>query len=490
MNGGQNKSRRQIHRFFIGILCSLFITYSALTVVRHSHYESGAYDLGIFDQTVWQYSRFLSPFNTIKERLVLGDHLNLTLPLLSPLYWIWSDALMILMFQAAWLVFSAYGVWRIGVRRGISTYVSFGIAMVYGLFYGVQQAIIFDFHASIIGVGLVVWTAYFFETNQYRRMWASVALLLLTQENMGIALAGLGCVYLLHPKKRMIAVSWIGLGVLYTLIATRIVAWISPVGFEYAPALPDSAYDFIVQLFDHADKLQVWAWSFGWFSFVPLLSPGAVMAVFLDLSQYFLSGPNFVRNWTTLTHHRAMLAPFLALGTFDVLLYAKRPAVRMCIGIGMVLTMLVLQYMLHMPLNKLTKPVFWKQELWMSDMSALISQIPSDGVLAAQHNIVPHVSQRKEIYLAWPRSHVATDPRCAPIRHDDTRDCWWLDFPNSVQYLVVDVRPYQWLTQILETDGHFQEAVGNMEARKAINMIRSVGNARLYSVDSTTIVNQ
>lgn len=488
MNGGLNKSRRLYHRFFIGILCSVFIAYSALSVVRHSHYETGAYDLGIFDQTVWHYSRFMVPYNTIKERLIFGDHLNLTLPLVSSLYWIWSDVRMLLVFQSMWIVVSAYGIYRIGLRRGMSAFVGIGVAVLYVLFYGFQQAVIFDFHASIIGVGCLVWTAYFFEAKQYRRMWIFVALLLLTQENMGIALAGLGCMYMHSTKKRFIPTAWIVLGIVYTIVATRIVAWVSPVGFEYAPLLPRSFSAYITQFFDSPDKIQVWLRSFGWFAFVPLFSPGTVVAVFLDLSQYFLTGPNFVRNWTTLTHHRAMLAPFLVLGTFDVLMYLKQSVVRSWIVVGMVLSVFVLQYMWHMPLNKLVKPQFWRQEQWMLDTDTLIRYVPLHGVVAAQHNIVPHISQRKDIYLVWPRAHVASDPRCAPIRRNDSRDCWWLDFPNTVQYLVVDTRPYQWVTQILETDDHVQEAVKNMEMRKAITPMQSIGTVRLYSVDATVVV--
>ncbi|MBI3559955.1 DUF2079 domain-containing protein, partial [Candidatus Gottesmanbacteria bacterium] len=76
----------------------LSVLYSTLSIIRHNHFQSGGFDLGVYDQAVWQYSRFQWPYNTIKDRFILGDHLTLTLPLLAPLFWFWSDARTLLIF--------------------------------------------------------------------------------------------------------------------------------------------------------------------------------------------------------------------------------------------------------------------------------------------------------------------------------------------------------------------------------------------------------
>ena len=88
-------------------LLALSLLYSTLALLRHAHFQSGGFDLGLYDQTVWKYAHFLSPYNTIKDRFILGDHLNLTLPLIAPLYWLWSDVRLLLIFQAFWLSFSS-----------------------------------------------------------------------------------------------------------------------------------------------------------------------------------------------------------------------------------------------------------------------------------------------------------------------------------------------------------------------------------------------
>lgn len=88
----------------------LSIFYSFLSVIRHNNYQSGAFDLGIFDQAIWQYGHFVIPFNTIKERFILGDHLTLTLPLFAPLFYIWDDVRILLITQAIWIAFSSVAI--------------------------------------------------------------------------------------------------------------------------------------------------------------------------------------------------------------------------------------------------------------------------------------------------------------------------------------------------------------------------------------------
>src|SRR3989344_3723673 len=91
---------------------ALSFAYSLLSVTRHNHFESGGFDLGIYDQGVWLYSQFQIPYSTIKERFILGDHLTLTLPLLAPLFYVWDDVRILLIFQAFWLSFSSLALYK------------------------------------------------------------------------------------------------------------------------------------------------------------------------------------------------------------------------------------------------------------------------------------------------------------------------------------------------------------------------------------------
>lgn len=182
--------------------------------------------------------------------------------------------------------------------------------------------------------------------------------------------------------------------------------------------------------------------------------------------------------WTPFKHHRAILGVFLALGTLDALVLLKRWKAAPLILLSVAL---MFQYLWHLPLNKLVKAEYWKEEQWMSDNRALFATVPPGAAVATQQNFVPHLSHRNQIYLAWPRVH-DFDPSTLLGTACGHAGCWWLDFDKRAQYLVMDTRPDQWLTQILESNDHWQESIGNMEKMGRITLAESVGAAKLYRI--------
>ncbi len=465
-------------KLLIGWIIILSILYATLSIVRHNHFQSGGFDLGLYDQSVWQYSRLEWPYNTVKERFILGDHLTLTLPLLAPLFWLWNDVRMLLIFQAVWISISTYAIYKLCLHRKFSEITSASVSVIYSLFYGIQAAIFFDFHPVVIAVGLIAWLVLFMETKREKLFWLTLILLLLTQENMGIALISLAAIYFWKKQYRKISVAFVAIGIAWSVVSSKVIAYYSPIGFQYLPQISTNPIEMFKEFFDSEEKRQVWLYSFSWFSFLPLLSPGAILAVIIDLAQYFVTGPEFARMWSPLMHHRAILAPFLTLGMLDALAFLKKKRLNpQKIAIIALIIAFGVQFYFHFPLNKLSKVAYWKNEPWMKDTNELLAKVPNDASVATQQSLVPHLSHRKEIYLFFPREHDFDDNRCG------TRSCWWLDFNDHAKYLVVDLHPNQWITQLLETNEHVESAVSNMEKAKKITLVTSVGAARMYKID-------
>src|SRR3990167_11152394 len=222
--------RSSVKLLFVWIV-TLTMLYSTLSIVRHNNFQSGAFDLGLYDQSIWQYSQFQAPYNTIKNRFILGDHLALTLPFLAPLFWVWDDVRILLLFQAFWASLSTLPVFLLIRNRGYSSLTSLCLSFVYSLFYGIQFMVFFDFHPVAIGVGLIPWIAYFLESKRWKLLWISIILLLLTQENMGLALSSLGLIYIFQKQYRKIALGFIFGGFAASFIAVFATRSFSPVGF-------------------------------------------------------------------------------------------------------------------------------------------------------------------------------------------------------------------------------------------------------------------
>lgn len=456
----------------------LTILYSTLSIVRHMHFQSGGFDLGLFDQAVWKFGHFLGAYNTVKDRIIFGDHFSLILPLFGILYYIWDDVRLLLIAQAGIIVFSTVPIFLIARRRLSSDIAALCIAVMYSLFYGIQYGVYFDFHTIIIGVAILSWLAYFWEAGKNKLFWIFLVIALATQENMGIAVAGLAALFFFRKQhwKRAIIVGILGIS--YSLLATKITALFSPVGYQYWPQFPTTLRDAFTRLFDSEEKRLVWLYSYLPYSFIPLLSPGSLIAVVMDVSQYFVTGPEFSRMWSPFMHHRAILAPFLILGMIDVLAFVKSKRIPVG-GIASVLLVVSLgtQYYFHFPLNKLVKAEYWKEEAWMNDTRTMLSTIPASFSIATQQNLVPHLSHRNEIYLIYPREHNITESPCGKTL------CWWLDFGGKPEYLVADTRPGQWLTQILETSENWNEALVNMERVGRLVLMKQLGYMQLFRIN-------
>lgn len=464
--------------FFIGVFVLLvFVLYSTLSVLRHMHFQSGGFDLGLYDQAIWRFSQFLDPYNTVKQRIIFGDHLILTLPLLSPVFYIWNDVRMLLIVQAFAISVSAIPIYLVALKRTKSIISAWAVTIVYSLFFGIQFGIFFDFHPILLGVALMSFLVWALEYHKTKLFWIFLVLCLLTQENIGIGIAGLGMIYFFRKEFRKKSLIMILLGILYTALAMRITAGFSPIGYEYQAELPKSIYDFFRQLFDSEEKRLTWLYSYSWFSFLPLLSPGSIMAVVADLSQYYATGNVYSRMWSPFMHHRAILSVFLTLGLIDILhMLSKRKRVLIIISIFLVVVAGFCQYHFHFALNKLTKSEYWKEEPWMKDARVLLSLVTKDASVATQQNLVPHLSHRKDIYLVYPRLHDIPEYPCGQT------PCWWLDFGGKPEYLVVDTRPNQWLTQILESNENWLSAISNMEKTGKIQLEKQVGYVKLFRI--------
>ena len=456
---------------------SLGILYATLSVLRHNHFQSGGFDLGLYDQSVWRFSQFLSPYNTVKDRIIFGDHLVLTLPLLSPLFYIWNDVRMLLVIQACAVAVSAIPIYLIAVKRTASRFAAWVVTFLYSLFFGIQFGVFFDFHPILLGVSLLSFLCYTIEFKKKRTFWVVLVLCLLTQENIGLAVACIGFVYMFRKGFRRISLMMIIIGLLYSAAALKISALFSPVGYEYMPDIPKSIPDFLMRLFDSEEKRLTWLYSYSWFSFLPLFSPGSVMAVVADLSQYFVTGPTFSRMWSPFMHHRAILSVFLTLGLLDVLAFlSKWKRMLTVVSCLLLIVSCFSQYHFHFALNKLVKAEYWKEEPWMDNTRELVNLVPKDGSVATQQSLVPHLSHRKEIYLIYPRQHDIAGEPCGQSL------CWWFDWAGKPDYLVVDTRPDQWLTQILETNEHWVSAISNMEKVGKIILEQQVGDAKMYRI--------
>jgi uncharacterized membrane protein len=398
----------------LGLAGAAAIGFAAASVFRHDHFGSNAYDLGLFDQTVWGYNRLeMLPNTVVRLPNLLGDHFHPILIALAPLYWVWSDPRMLLVFQAAALAASSLPIfWWARERLGLSAAVLFQVA--YLAFWAVLGGNIFDFHEVALAAPIVSFALYGVLTRRDRLVWATAALALLTREDLALTFAAIG-VYVAVVQRRR----WMG-----AALAVVCVAWFAVTFKLVIPAFADRSYSHwwygglgsgpgsaLVQLVAHPlesielfftprDKRIALFNLFAPWLVLPLLSPLAIVMLPALGARFFSENPS---HWAPQSfHYSLVLAPVLAFATVDTVARLERLrgtrglSLPLLLGAAVLAAGLYFSFVRLRPLDELERYTTSGQ---IAAIRSCLDTIPPDASVAATSALVPHLSHRPKIYV-------------------------------------------------------------------------------------------
>src|SRR5438874_8430485 len=306
------------------------VAYAAISIDRHDHFASNAFDLGVQDQTIWGYSRLQIIPNTVEMiPNLLGDHFHPILMAVAPLYWIWDDARILLLVQAALLAVAAVPTfWWARERLGLLPAIA--IEAAYLAFWGVLSGVIYDFHHIAFAVPAIAFGLYAVLTNRNRLFWAMLLVGLLTRENIALTFAAIG-VYIAVVQHRwrlggaVIAVCLVWFATLIEVVMPAIAG--APYGHWTYDALgsgPGSALLHVIRhplsslrlLVDNPTKLKLWGGLLGAWLFLPVLSPLVLVAIPTLLERLWSSNPAL---WSASFHYSMVISQVLAFAAIDTL---------------------------------------------------------------------------------------------------------------------------------------------------------------------------
>jgi len=461
------------------ITLTFFIAYCILSFVRHDHYQSFGYDLGINDQTVWRYSQFQNPITTIDafpDKTKLATHVELVYALLSPFYWIWSSRKMLLLLEPAFVCSAAFAIYLLARKRDISELVSNAIIFSYLAFYGVQNALWFDVHSITFGAAFVAWFIYFLDTRRHK--WSLVFLLLAitSKENVALVTFLISFVYFIHKKDKThllhMAISFAYLLFIYKLYFPYIVKM--PYLYQNKGGLLSNLNP--LSLFDTKEKLTTIVYSFASWGFIPLLSPLTLLPILGDFATYFVLGSELSAAQGIFGHYRVLIAPLLAWSTIEAITRFKKLDTKW-IALVLIFSTIFIQYWLHLPLSYLTKKWFWTKPSGVRNINEIKKQIPDDASIVAQNNIVPHISHRDKIYTLYPeKKHFESNSPCGQP------DCNWFRWFGQPEYLFVDLSPEWDARHLLVDREQFTDGIHNLERVGIIHQAKKIGNSYLFVV--------
>ena len=398
-------------RPLLGLAALAVLVYSFLSCVRQWRFMTGGFDLGIHDQVVWEYSRFLPPASTLMGfSNALGDHFDPILALLAPLYWVLPGPEALFFAQSFAVALGALALFRF-TRRRLGRIPAYEWTIAFLVFWGIQNALGYDFHDVVLAVPLIAFAIDFIDLQQWGKATACLAALLFVKEDLGLLVSFFG-VYLLVRRQWKKGLACFALGVAVFLLEVMVVVpalarprpyahWIYP-DFGNSPleALGIAAHHPFLAFqvwFSDPQKLWTTLWSFAACAFLALASPLAVLALPL-LAERMLSNDPLL--WSMGFHYSATLAPVLMMAGADGLFRLARARKE-----GWVLALSALVMALNLAtipifsLRDLTRPKFYHREPSEVTGQKVLALIPKEAVVLAQDTLVPHLSHRKGIFM-------------------------------------------------------------------------------------------
>lgn len=404
------------------LIGGFFLIYCDLSLWQHRDFRSAAFDLGIFDQAVWQISNLHTPWSSFRHLNLLGDHFSPILLLLAPIYWLWSSPEALLCLQALGgglsllpLVLIAEDVWHLDSQLKNVVFPIFGL--VYLTYIGLQDALLFDFHPETMMIS--VFSTLLLAVHFSRRglFWFMYLLILITKEEMALVLFLLGIYLWLVKKERRWGLTAGFLAISYFLLVVFVIMPLLNGGFVGGgylnfTNLGSSPWEILRNGFLHPNLIFR---EFTWplikvktlidlllpFLFLPLFSLISIMLSLPLLAGRFLSVSPL--RWGLGFHYYVTMAPILTLGMIYSLKrlssLVRHPGWLIFTSLGgMLLVSLYLSFKLSSPLQRTFLTREAGNPYARLELESVLAHIPEGASVSAQSGLAPHLSHRKEIF--------------------------------------------------------------------------------------------
>jgi len=414
------------------------VIFGVVTSLRHYNFQTQAWDLGIFDQVVWNISRGNGMSTTLEfVQNHFAVHMSPILFLLAPGYLVFPSPYFLLILQTIALALGAWPLYLLAkkvlfVKSSTSDKIPLAITTAYLLYPSLHWVNWFDFHPIAFLVPAFLAAFYFAEKRRWGLMSLFLILAASAQEDAVLVVAFFG-IYLIFKKEWKIGLTIFLLSILYFLLSIKFIMPYFGGGLlridRYAQ-LGGSFSEIAKNFFIHPSlfistifqwqKLIYLFWLFLPVAFLPLLAPREWILLIPGIAQNLLTNyaPQFASAYQ---YDSALIA-----GIFIAAIYGLKKAIGLFAGfaaatpraptalrrsreeskktngflvIGLA-TIVLLAFFIRSPISPFNFPaeLFKKSEQTYA-FQKMIERVPENASVAAHTQIVPHLSQREKIYM-------------------------------------------------------------------------------------------
>lgn len=319
---------------FLGIILTAAVL-AAACAWKYGLFAYNGIDLAYFSQVFWN-TVHGQPFQqSIHPHLSLGDHAELAILFLAPLYALWQDPRCLLVLQAIAVALPAWPLWQIAVRRNRPHGRAFALAPL--LMAGawllnplVHNVALFEFHMLPFALAPLLMAMLAYEDGRKARFVAWTAVALLVREDVALVVVMIGAVAWMERKALWWRIAPVVMGAGWFIAAMALIARFAPDGgykyriyYEWLGATPAqmliNAVTDPLRVVAHVVTLPNLEMCIGFlmpFAFLPLLRPRRLVLLLGPLAQILLGAPGG-GEIVLQTHYATLFLPALALAASD-----------------------------------------------------------------------------------------------------------------------------------------------------------------------------
>ena len=403
------------------ILTLLILVYtlffSILSIDRHNRFQSLAFDLGINDQAIWQFSRFDIPFNTVRGIHILGDHFALINIFVSPIYWFSDNVRTLLIFQTFIFAIAIIPLFLIAKHYFKNKWVPLIFCFTYLLFPALHYVTLEDYHPEAFIPFFLLFAFYFIIKKKKWPYLIFFFLTLLTKEEITLTTFLLGFyVYFKFDKKLGIFTSLFSL-VWFLLVIKVFVPFFNGYGYLYGGHLLSSFGSKPLEILSNFLNPKVlfpiiftsengtFIWElFAPVGFLSLLNP---VTLILAASLWM----NIITSWpyshTIQYHHIIPIIPFVFISIIIGLSRFRKKRVIIYPLLAFLLICSLISNYYIAPYDSSIKNFDHIKNKFKNfnvpsenekQLYAMIDITPADASVSASYFVVPHLTHRNKIY--------------------------------------------------------------------------------------------
>src|SRR3989338_5699103 len=229
-----------------------FITFSLICLWKYFQFGYNGLDLAILNQVFFNSAQGNLFQFSVHPGSYLGDHFELIIPLLLPLYLIFRHPLALLTLQTLILALTALPIFLIA-KNVLAKPWPLVIALIWLLNPFVQNINLFEFHILPFAVFFILLAFYFYQQNNFKAWLLFCFLALLVREDVALVIFMFSILSLLDKRSWGWVIWPAAISAIWFLSAIKVIGYFTPSGsykfLYYYSWLGSTAKEIIINFF-------------------------------------------------------------------------------------------------------------------------------------------------------------------------------------------------------------------------------------------------